>query len=178
MAVRTQAKTAPPPINGVKMTKAESIAKLDILLADLSDIAAPDGGRYKLPAVLGDFQAVPGHNGLYMRRMKLRQQLRAMELYAAMGENVSAVEFGRIAVELASLLIFRLNLSDDPEEARADITAFLRGAKPEVLGQMTPDEILDTFESIDDLQESVLTPMGFNPAGEGRGEEETRTGSA
>lgn len=112
-----------------------------------------------LPDVLGEYRAVVGHPGWYMRRMKLRQEQRAMQILAQRQdetENVGAANLEAM-VMAASLLLYRLDAPQDGE----DLGTWARGATDgSRFRAASLDDILDEFDS-DNLNESVMVPMGL-----------------
>lgn len=141
------------------VTDSESKSAVDTLLEQLA--GTEEDGRVTLPEVLGDYRAIPGRPGWYLRPMKLRQQMRLLEVYQAVGADPDLKQIAQISVELACLLAFRLNVPGSPEQRREAVAAFLHGEPSCLMRPVTPDEVLDTFDSVEDLDSSILMPMGF-----------------
>lgn len=132
-------------------------AELNALLAEATQ--EQQARHIDLPDVLGDFKAVAGHPGWYMRRMKLRQEQRALQILAqrnADTENAGAANLEAM-VMAASLLLYRL----DAPQGDGDLGTWVQGAvSGSGFRQASMDDILDEFDSTD-LNESVMVPMGL-----------------
>lgn len=120
--------------------------------------ARTEAARLDLPAVLGDYRAVEGYPGWYMRKMKLRQQVQAMSLYDQR-ETQTAAQIMEASITLATLLLYRLELPETEEAIRAHLAEWQAGRAP-LFRAASSDEVLDVFDQ-DDLMERVLSPMGF-----------------
>ncbi len=132
---------------------------------DFSDLEAEKPKAITLPAMLGDYRPVEGKPGWYMRRMKLRQELRMAEIWNGIPDNDPSA-YGRSCVAIACCLLFRLDLPDDPAEARARVVAAVKsGRTGDIFRPVTEEELLDDARddawTTEELTELVLQPMGF-----------------
>ncbi len=131
---------------------------------DFSDIPDPETPkRITLPAMMGDYRPVEGMPGLWMRPMRMRQEAQAMDLYAAIGA-ATAGDAVRTGAAIAALVLYRLTLPNDPEEARAAVAAHVRGG-PSIFEPLTEQEVLDRFDDVEHLTRLVLAPLGIMQEG-------------
>lgn len=131
-------------------------AEVNAALAQI--VAQEEAQRMDLPAVIGDYRAVEGFPGWYMRKMRLRQELQASALYDRR-EEMSLAQLMESGVTLATLLLYRLDVPSGEEAIRAKLAEWQAGTSP-LFRPATADEVLDAFDQ-DSLQTRVLQPMGF-----------------
>lgn len=142
---------------GEALTPEQAKRNLDEML-DLSGIQGRAKPQYTLPQVLGDYRQVKGFPGWWLRPMKLRQQMRFVEAAAAIDDSSQTARMNQ-SLLVASCLLYRLDLSDKPEQARAQVMAAASG-DASLFRAATEDEILDGF-SAEELAEAVLKPLGL-----------------
>lgn len=114
-----------------------------------------------LPEMLGEYRAVKGRPGWYLRPMKLRQQIRvsAMTAEVQQGDTTSAL-YGHATI--GALVLYRV-AQPEPNDLQAWLERVMSG---EAFCQAQVDEVLDEF-SLDELNLEVLRPMGFGWEPEG-----------
>lgn len=142
---------------------------LDELLEMASTREAPE--RYSLPEMLGDYQRVEGKPGWYVLPMCLEVELRALEFVSQIrAENESnTIALLRTAIDLASMLLYRVDLPNDRDAAMEKLQAYLRG-EGEILRPVSQHEIGRAFKSSEELINVVLKPLGLWSEGEAKNE--------
>jgi hypothetical protein len=138
-------------VDAPRKTREEIKAELDAMLADVDQKRRTQ--EIDLPAVLGDYKALAGRPGWYLRPMKLRQQMRMAALSGQVGDSTEAALRGHVVI--AGLLLYRVLMPNGDMRAWAEGIANGTAFQP-----ATEDDILDAFE-LDELNAEVLKPMGF-----------------
>jgi hypothetical protein len=138
---------------------------------DFSDVAVPAAlaRPVTLPAMLGDYRPVEGRPGWFMRRMRLREEIRMQQLLDGIPADRPGTALALSARAVGACLLWRVTLPDDPEGARAALVqAVQSGQFGSVIRPATEAEVEEEFDS-QTLRQLVLEPMGFGvpEAGEG-----------
>lgn len=134
--------------------------ELDRLLAQASTTMKAGTTEYTLPEMLGDYIQVVGKPGWYVLPMCIEVELRITEFVAQVREDDKSVAaLMRTTIDLASCLLYRVNLPPDADAAMDVIRAAIRG-QGEILRLATPQEIGRAFRSSQELIDLVLKPQG------------------
>jgi hypothetical protein len=136
----------------------DMLQKWDTMMQGLTaEIEAKHQAERSLPEVLGEYVAIPGKPRWYRRGLKLRQEIRVQQIKAAMAEGSAASNH----IEFAALLLWKLKLPQDPEEARNLVRhAIFEDDMSLLLFPVTEDNVLDNF-SEQELVDLVLRPLGY-----------------
>lgn len=137
-------------------------ADFDALLAEAAkEYREKRGARPSMPEVLNDYRAVEKFPGIYIRDMCLETEIRAIEVYEMIDTSTISGKV-RAGVGLAALLLYRIDLPADEDEARAKVRDYVRGevSEEELFVPLTEIEVGRMFKNSDDLN-AILEVAGL-----------------
>lgn len=142
------------------LTDAQQRARLDALLAEVAQEQLKSRPRADLPTVLGEYRAVEGKPGIYMRPMCMEVEAQAIELYETLG-NGSVSRLMHIGMGIAASVLYRIDLPQEFEDASAKIIGFVRGTveESEVFRPLTQQEVGRLFKNSTELDALVLNNL-------------------